>query len=79
MRLFEFSWIPDFKNSINELKNLAMNENWDNSIAPTGESPILVNYVHHTFEKVFQENKIEKSGDFACFNTGLVTENQEEI
>ncbi|MDR2087417.1 MAG: DUF3825 domain-containing protein [Dysgonamonadaceae bacterium] len=79
MSLFRFSWFPDFAQSIEELKNMAMSENWDYNCNPTGRHPILVNYVHHTFEKVEGENKIEKEGGFSCFNTGLVTENQEEI
>lgn len=79
MSLFKFSWFPDFAQSIEELKDLAMAENWDYSSNPTGKHPILVNYIHHTFEKVENENKIEKEGEFCCFNTGLVTENQEEI
>lgn len=79
MSLFNFAWFPNFNQSIAELKELAMAENWDYSINPTGKNPILVNYIHHTFNKVKEENKIEKGGEFCCFNTGLVTENQEEI
>ena len=79
MRLFEFAWFNDFHKNIKELKDLAMNENWDYSTNPTGKNPILVNYIHRTFEKIYCENKIEKEDDFCCFNTGLVTENQEEI
>lgn len=79
MALFQYSWFPDFQKSINELKSLAMIENWDYSKKPTGGNPILVNYIHHTFDKVKDENKIEIESEFSCFNTGLVTENQEEI
>lgn len=79
MSLFKFAWFPDFFGSVEELKDLAMAEEWDYSNSPTGRHPILINYIHHTFEKVEQENKIEKKGDFCCFNTGLATENQEEI
>lgn len=79
MALFQFSWFPDFNKSIQELKALAMNENWDHCKNPTGRNPILVNYVHHTFDKIQNEGKIEVDGEFSCFNTGLVTENQEEI
>ena len=78
-RLFDFAWFPDFNKSIEELKNLAMDENWDYSKHPTGKHPILVNYIHHTFCKIKVENKIEYESEFCCFNTGLVTENQEEI
>lgn len=79
MALFQYSWFPDFAKSVDELKTLAMTENWDYNKHPTGRNPILVNYIHHTFDKIQSENKIETEGEFACFNTGLVTENQEEI
>jgi hypothetical protein len=79
MALFQFSWFPDFYKSIDELKTISMNENWDYTKNPTGKNPILVNYIHHTFDKIQNEGKIETDGEFACFNTGLVTENQEEI
>lgn len=79
MKLFKFSWFPDFNNSVEELKNSAMHENWDYIKKPTSKNPVLVNYIHHTFDKIYHENKIEYEGDFCCFNTGLVTENQEEI
>lgn len=79
MSLFNFSWFPDFNGSIAELKKLAMSENWDYIKKPTGYHPILVNYIHHTFNKIQHEGKIEYEQEFCCFNTGLVTENQEEI
>ncbi|MCP1996179.1 DUF3825 domain-containing protein [Flavobacterium sp. HSC-61S13] len=79
MALFQFSWFPDFTKSIEELKTLAMSENWDYNKHPNGRNQILANYIHHTFDKIQSENKIETEGEFACFNTGLVTENQEEI
>src|SRR5699024_10281787 len=79
MALFQFAWFPNFYDKIEELKGLAMTENWDYSKNPTGKNPILVNYIHHTFDKIKSESKIEYEGEFCCFNTGLVTENQEEI
>ncbi|WP_172914827.1 DUF3825 domain-containing protein [Capnocytophaga canis] len=79
MELFDYVWIPKFSVAVEELKKLAMSENWDYTENPTGRNPILVNYIHHTFKKIYSENKIESSGEYACFNIGLVTENQEEI
>lgn len=78
-KLFDFSWFTNFSDSIRELKELAMDEDWDYKLNPTGKSPILVNYIHHTFSKISEENKIEISGTYCIFNTGLVTSNQEEI
>ena len=77
--LYDFAWFSDFHNSIKELKDLAMNEDWDYKLTPTGKLPILSNYIYHTFSKIKEEDKIEMCNDFCIFNTGLVTENQEEI
>ena len=79
MGLFQFSWFTDFSKCISDLKSISMSENWDYTSNPTGKNPILVNYIHHTFSKIKKENKIIVEGEFANFNTGLVTENQEEI
>src|SRR5438105_117852 len=77
--LFGFSWFNNFRHSLQELASLAMNEEWDYKNSPTGNFPILFNYVHHTFTKLRSENKIECEKDYCIFNSGLVTENQEEI
>lgn len=79
LELFEFGWFGDFKMCLKDLEVLAMNESWDYTLTPTGGLPILFNYVHHTFKKVQSESKIEVINDNCIFNTGLVTENQEEI
>jgi len=76
--LYNFAWFLDFQNSIDELKCLAMNEDWDYKQS-TGKHPILSNYIFHTFSKIKEEGKIEIYNDFCIFNTGLVTENQEGI
>lgn len=77
--LFNFAWFGDFKTCLKDLESLAMAESWDYNLAPSGELPILFNYIHHTFNKLQSENKIEMINDVCIFNTGLVTENQEEI
>lgn len=52
--------------------------------------PILYNYIHHTFKRLkeeydssddpkFKQSKIAIVGDKACFNTGLYTDNYEQI
>jgi len=79
MKLFDFAWFKDFPVCIEELKCLSMQENWDYSKHPTGNNPILTNYIQHIFCKIQAEEKIEYEDDFCCFNTGLTTENQEEI
>ena len=77
--LYDFGWFPDFNQSIIDLNTLAMNENWGYSSSTTGDYPILFNYIHHTFNKLKSEKKVIEENDHASFNTGLVTNNQEEI
>ena len=79
MKLFDFAWFQNFHNSIADLKTIAMEENWDYKNRPVGKNPILENYIHHTFSKLHEEEKVNVQGDYAVFNTGLVTEFQEEI
>ena len=79
MLLFDFAWFMDFHAKIEELKNLAMPEDWDYKKNPLGTNPILENYIKHTFKKLEQEGKVFVQGGYAVFNTGLVTSFQEEI
>lgn len=79
MKLFEYAWFADFHNSIEELKKIAMDEDWDYKKNPLGKNPILENYVKHTFVKLYEENKVIEQNGYSVFNTGLVTDYQEEI
>lgn len=62
-----------------ELENLAENEIWDSS--PDKKNDILINYIVYTFQKVFIDCSLDFSDDdkYCCFNTGLLTENGEDI
>ncbi|MCI0448616.1 MAG: DUF3825 domain-containing protein [Chlorobi bacterium] len=55
--LFQFAWFPDFDKALNELKALAVPENWDFSPNPAIPNKILYNYVHHTYRKIENEGK----------------------
>jgi cold shock CspA family protein len=66
-------------------KPMAEAEQWDYENSPTGDLPILRYYIFKTFERAqaqniiyYDEGKPEDS-QRACFNTGLVTNWQEEI
>ncbi|GER63378.1 DUF3825 domain-containing protein [Enterobacter ludwigii] len=81
IELFKFAYFPKFEDSIKDLaENLADKENWDFSTG-SGKNSILKNYIFHTFSKINDEKKIVFSAGnvHACFNTGLVTSNWEEI
>ncbi len=71
---------PNIDNTLETLKSMAMPESWDYSNSSSVRNhPILYNYLLHTFARVEEEGKIAVSDLYSCFNTGLVTPNQEEI
>lgn len=80
--LFKFAVFPNYDNAINFLaENLADKEEWDFTDTSTKSNSILKNYLEFTFRKLLQEKKVRftTGNKFACFNTGLVTENLEDI
>lgn len=82
LELFQFAFFPNFDAIVADLaENLVAREEWDYSDSTDKNYAILKNYLEHTFRKLKQENKITFTPDnkFACFNTGLVTENLEDI
>lgn len=80
MQLFRFAWFRDIEQSLEELAELAMDEQWDYKHTESrSKHPILWNYLNHTFRRLNYERKIVEEDDYATFNTGLSTNNQEEI
>lgn len=80
--LFKFSLFPNYDNAISFLADsLADKEAWDFSDSASKNNSILKNYLEFTFRKLQQEKKVAFTADNknACFNTGLVTENLEDI
>ena len=80
--LFRFAFFPEYENAIAFLADtLAAKEKWNFSDTITKNNSILKNYLEFTFRKLQQEKKVIFTNDnkFACFNTGLVTENLEDI
>lgn len=73
--LFDFAYFHERDRSLQELAEMAEKEDWTN--------PVLFQYLKHTFLRLGEENKIvfssTEDGEFACFNTGLVTPLQEQI
>lgn len=81
-QLFKFAFFPDFNSSISYLaETLADPEDWDFSDSPTKTYSILKNYLEFTFRKLQSERKVVFTPDnqFSSFNTGLVTQNLEEV
>lgn len=90
--IFDLAFFSDFYASLSQLEKLAIPEKWcpDNPVSKNKTNPILENYIHHTFRKLWSEyNKaatdeerqsiIYCDGDIACFNTGLFTVNYNPI
>ncbi len=80
--LFSFAVFPKYNNAIKYLADeLADSEEWDFSDVQEKKYSILKNYLEFTFRKLKQEGKVCYSSDNknACFNTGLVTDNLEDI
>lgn len=79
---YDFAFFPGADERLRELAELAEPEEWSYQHTPSDHPyPILFNYVRFSYRRLAEENKIALSddGQFACFNTGLVTSSQEPI
>ena len=79
---FQFAYIPDVTDRLDELAVAAEPEDLEYHNAPSQyPHPILYNYVRYTYRRLAEELKLVLSNDgqFCCFNTGLVTESQEPL
>lgn len=78
-----FAYFPgELDDTVDTLAVLAEDEEWDYQFTKTDFSkPILVNFLKYTYKRLTEERKVGLSddGQFACFNTGLVTEHQEPV
>lgn len=61
------------------------NEYWDYIQRPTNGVPVLFSYLNQTFSRILLQDKViyaksrDEKEEFAYFNTGLVTKEQDEI
>lgn len=86
-QIFQFAYFKEYDRSIEYLaESLAAKEDWDFHLNSSQTSSaktyaILKNYLEFTYRKLLQEGKIAytASNDYACFNTGLVTQHWEDI
>lgn len=80
--LTEFALIPRIDDVLKDLAALVEQEDWgyQRTLSPR-PLPILLNYIRYTYNRLAEEQKISVSDDekSACFNTGLVTANQEPV
>lgn len=81
----EFANFINLRQSLLDLKALAETENWDYLKKPTRGVPVLFSYLNQTCIRLIKQDKIAKGKstkdkmEYAYFNTGLVTPQQDEI
>lgn len=80
--LYDFAYFPDINSILQQLEEEVETEDWSYQYTKSEHPyPILYNYIRYTYKRVAEERKIALSddGQHACFNTGLVTQNQEPV
>lgn len=81
--LYDFAWFGgQFEQHLHNLAEIAEPEPWEYQFTSNDKQlPILFNYVHYTYKRLVEENKISVSSDsnYSCFDTGLMTKTQEPI
>jgi len=80
--IFDFAFFPVIDERLDELAKAAEAEDWIYHRTPGDHPyPVLYNYLRYTYRRIAEENKIALSeeGQYACFNTGLVSPNQEPL
>lgn len=78
--LLEFAYLGKVDEFLQQVSDMAMPEDWNYTQTPNDRPyPILYNYLNHTFMRLKEHGKIVKRTGFYCFNTGLVTNHQQEI
>ena len=80
MRIFDYAKVADWESRLQVLADLAERERWTFRCVPDASPvPVLDSYIRYTFLRVHGQTKIAESDRLSCFNTGLLTPNQEEI
>ena len=79
--LLDLAFVRGFGEGLPELQELAEDEDWGYRTPSDRTNPVLTNYISYTYKRLVEERKIAISADGQrlCFNSGLVTDNQEEI
>jgi hypothetical protein len=79
--LMQWAYMGDFRQKINDLKDMALKERWFYSRQnPAFPFPILSKYLTYTFFRLSKEqSKIKITDGYAAFNTGLVNNLYEPI
>ncbi len=80
MRIFDYAAVTAWDGRLEQLANLAEPERWTfKSVPDHSPLPILDSYVRYTFLRLHEQGRVAETDTLACFNTGLMTPDQEEI
>ena len=80
MRIFAYAKVAEWDSRLANLAAMAEPERWTyQSVPDQSPLPVLDSYVRYTFLRVYEQRRVAESDRLACFNTGLLTPNQEEI
>lgn len=80
MRIFDYAKVSEWDNRLSCLAAIAEPERWCYVHVPDrSPMPVLDAYIRYTFLRVHRQGKVAESDSYACFNTGLLTPNQEEL
>src|SRR5438309_10879400 len=80
MRIFDYAVVANWDDRIKSLAGMAEPERWTYVSIPDRSSlPILDSYLRHTFVQLHSQTKLAFADDLSCFNTGLLTPEQEDI
>ena len=80
--LFDLAFVGGFDEGFPELAKLAEAEDWGyRKNSADRPNPILLSYVRYTYQRLVEEDKLvlDKMGQRLCFNTGLITDHQQDI
>lgn len=65
---------------LQQLKEISEQERWHYRKLPSRRQlPVLHDFIRFTFQRTHEQGKVAEVGDVACFNTGLLTPNHEQI
>ena len=68
MNLFEYTYCGNYNRQIQNLARIVP-EKW--SFGGNDDNGILKGYLEHTFQRVYEEEKLLETEEYAIFNTGL--------
>lgn len=77
MDIYDYIYWGDYNARMQELANKALPEKW--SFEDKEDYSILKKYLNKTLERLQYENKIITTDKYCAFNTGLFTNNYEDI